>query len=78
MPRDLDEAACKGADPTLFDATFGDLVFDALSYCDRCDVRGSCLDYVQPHRFYYDGVVAGRVWRNGLEIEPELFKIEGE
>jgi WhiB family redox-sensing transcriptional regulator len=71
-------AACKGADPTLFDATFGDLVFDALSYCDRCDVREPCLDYVMPHRTYFDGVVAGKVWRGGIEVDPALFNLEGD
>jgi hypothetical protein len=77
-PRDLDRGACVGADPTLFDVTFGDLVFDALSYCDRCDVSASCEDWVQPRRSHYDGVAAGKVWRDGTEVDPCLFSIEGE
>lgn len=77
-PMSLLRAACKGADPYLFDATFGEAVFDALSYCERCPVRDECFNYVQPHRHYFDGVAAGRLWRNGLEIQPELFNIEGE
>jgi len=78
LPRELEQAACKGADPFLFDNTFGDTVFDALSYCDRCNVRGLCEDWVQPKRSYFDGVAGGKVWRAGKEIEPQLFNIEGD
>jgi hypothetical protein len=77
-PRSLMDAACKGADPHLFDATFGEAVFDALSYCDRCNVIEACLDWVMPHRSYFDGVAGGKSWRGGKEIEPALFNIEGE
>lgn len=76
--RSLDQAACKGAKPGLFDAIAGDDVFDALSYCERCPVIQECFDYVLPSRSYYDGVAAGRLWRNGIETDPELFTIEGE
>lgn len=77
-PRGLEKAACVGADPTIFDVTFGDTVFDALSYCDRCDVSPLCEDWVQPRRSHYDGVAAGKVWRDGAEIDPAMFNIEGE
>jgi hypothetical protein len=77
-PWSLQQAACKGADPALFDATFGDPVFDALSYCDRCPVIPECEDYVMPHKCYFDGVAAAKVWRGGVEIDPALFEIEGE
>lgn len=76
--RNLEQAACKGANPGLFDAIAGDLVFDALSYCERCEVASECFDYVQPSRSYFDGVAAGRLWRNGIETDPVLFSIEGE
>lgn len=71
----LEQAACNGADPRLFDAMSGDAVDDALSYCDRCVVTAQCEDYVRPKRSYYDGVVAGKVWRNGVPIEPGLFDL---
>jgi WhiB family redox-sensing transcriptional regulator len=77
-PWSLQQAACKGSNPVLFDATFGDPVFDALSYCYRCPVIPECLDYVLPHRSYFDGVAAGKVWRGGTEVEPVLFEYEGE
>jgi hypothetical protein len=77
-PWSLQRAACKGADPVLFDETFGERVFDALSYCDRCPVIPECEDYVQPRRSYFDGVAGGRLWRNGNETEPGLFTIEGD
>lgn len=69
-------AACKGADVTLFDQVEGDAVEDALSYCDRCPAVPECEDYVQPRRSYFDGVCAGKVWRNGHIHVPGLF--EGE
>ena len=78
VPRSLQDAACKGAEPALFDAVAGEAVFDALSYCERCTVIGACEAYVMPARSYFDGVAAGRLWRNGIETEPGLFHIEGE
>ena len=42
----LPDAACLGADPSLFDATGGDRAQDALSYCDRCPVTRECEDLV--------------------------------
>lgn len=76
--RGLNEAACKGAKPSLFDAIAGELVFDALSYCERCQVTEECFNYVMPSRSYFDGVAAGRLWRNGIQTDPGLFEIEGE
>lgn len=70
----MESAACKGADPRLFDATNGDAVDDALSYCDRCPVTRECEDYVKPRRSYFDGVCAGKVWSNGSEINLALFE----
>lgn len=77
-PRELERAACKGADPSLFDATSGEEVFDALSYCERCPVTGPCQDWVKPARSYFDGVAAGRLWRHGSETDPGLFHLEGD
>ena len=69
----LPDAACKGANPYLFDATSGDAVLDALSYCDRCTVIPECETLVRPRKSYYDGVCANKVWRDGKSIEPGLF-----
>jgi WhiB family redox-sensing transcriptional regulator len=68
-------AACHGADPRLFDAIAGDDVDDALSYCDRCPIIPQCEEYVRPKQSYYDGVVAGKVWKNGVSVEPGLFDL---
>ena len=64
-----DNAACNEAAATLFDATNGDLVLLALSYCQRCTVRKPCMEFVRPARSYFDGVVAGHLWRNGRRVE---------
>ncbi len=61
----LDDAACVGADPHLFDAVKGMRALEALLYCDRCPVVTECDRIVAPRRSYYDGVAAGRVWNNG-------------
>jgi len=65
------EAACLGADPRLFEATAGDAAADALSYCERCPVTRECEDLVRPRRSYFDGVAAGRVWRDGRVIKQD-------
>lgn len=69
----LPEAACIGADPTLFDATQGERAEDALSYCDRCTVLKECEEIVKPKKSHFDGVAAGRIWREGAVIELALF-----
>jgi WhiB family transcriptional regulator, redox-sensing transcriptional regulator len=70
----LEAAACNGADPKLFDAIFGEHVNTALTYCDRCTVITACEEYVRPSKHFYDGVVAGKVWRNGVPEQPALFE----
>lgn len=65
------DAACLGADPRLFEATSGDRVLDALSYCDRCPVIPECEDVVKPRRSYFDGVAAGKVWRDGRVVKQD-------
>ena len=67
-----DAAACRDADPQLFDAMSGPKVFDALSYCDRCEVVRECETFVRPRKSFFDGVAAGRVWRAGRVVDPSL------
>jgi len=67
----LPDAACLGADPRLFEATSGDAVHDALSYCDRCPVIPQCDDLVRPRRSYFDGVAAAKVWRDGRVVKQD-------
>ena len=65
------EAACLGADPRLFEAHSGDAAADALSSCERCPVRPECEDLVRPRRSYFDGVAAGKVWRDGRVVKQD-------
>jgi hypothetical protein len=76
-PKCLMNAACKGADPYLFDQMVGEAVDDALSYCDRCEVKEPCLEYVRPRASLFTGVCGGKVWNNGVQEEPGLFDGEG-
>lgn len=69
----IEGAACIGADPKLFNATSGDEAEDALTYCDRCPVTQECEDLIRPRRSLYDGVAAGKVWHNGVPVNPVLF-----
>jgi len=59
------EAPCREADPWLFDQFNLDLAQPALNYCSRCIFWEECESLVQPKPSFYDGVVAGKVWRNG-------------
>ena len=59
------KAPCREADPWLFDQFNLDLAQPALNYCSRCIFWTECESLVQPKPSFYDGVVAGKVWRNG-------------
>ena len=59
------KAPCREADPWLFDQFNLDLAQPALNYCSRCVFWEECDSLVQPKPNFYDGVVAGKVWRNG-------------
>lgn len=69
-PESLREnAACREAAPSLFDAVEGILVTYALSYCGKCEVVKQCEAFVRPRKSFYDGVVAGKLWRNGRIVQ---------
>ena len=61
----VSKAPCRDADPWLFDQFNLDLAQPALNYCSRCIFWEECDSLVQPKPSFYDGVVAGKVWRNG-------------
>lgn len=65
------EAACRTADPYIFNFTDGPFVFMALRYCESCPVVKECDDVVRPRKSFYDGVAAGKAWRNGERVEPD-------
>ena len=59
------EAPCREADPWLFDQFNLDLAQPALNYCSTCIFWTECESLVQPKPNFYDGIVGGKVWRNG-------------
>ncbi len=59
------KAPCREADPWLFDQFNLDLAQPALNYCSRCIFWEECESLVQPKPSFFDGVVAGKIWRNG-------------
>ncbi|MBK3549076.1 hypothetical protein [Streptomyces sp. MBT61] len=40
----------------------------ALRACARCPVRRQCEETVAPGESWFDGVSAGRLWRNGRPV----------
>lgn len=59
----LELANCKSADPELFENEW--LFGIGLNICKECPVRSWCLNWVDPKRNFYDGIVGGHIWRNG-------------
>lgn len=69
----LASGACVDADSDLFDAVGGQKAQEALNYCSVCIVIGACDDWVKPRKSFFDGVAAGKVWRDGRPVEAGLF-----
>ena len=64
-------AACRDADPTIFDKTEGYTVSVALGYCAECMVKKECEALVRPRSGFFDGVAGGKIWRDGRRIDPD-------
>lgn len=64
----ISQAPCRDSDPWLFDQFNLDLAQPALNYCARCPFWNECESLVQPKPNFYDGIVGGKVWRNGRVI----------
>jgi len=58
-------APCRKADPWLFDQNEIDLAMPGLNYCRFCPFWIECEEWVNPKSNAYDGVVGGKVWKNG-------------
>jgi hypothetical protein len=58
-------APCRNADPWLFDQSNLDLAQPGLKYCQSCLFWEECESLVEPKSNAYDGIVGGKVWRNG-------------
>lgn len=58
-------APCRDSDPWLFDQTHIDLAQPALNICRTCPFWQECEEWVSPKSNHYDGIVGGKLWRNG-------------
>lgn len=61
----IDNAPCRNSDPWLFDQFQLDLAQPGLQYCRNCTFWIECDSLVKPKTSHYDGIAAGKVWRNG-------------
>jgi hypothetical protein len=67
----LEAAACRGMNPKIFDQITFPLAIRGLTVCASCTVVDECLEWVRPHKSFFDGVCAGIVWRNGYKVRPD-------
>ncbi|MEU7134521.1 hypothetical protein [Streptomyces sp. NPDC046261] len=65
-------AACIGLPDHAVFARRAEAALPALRACAVCTVSRYCLETVAPRESWFDGVCAGRLWRNGREARlPE-------
>ncbi|MEU1621960.1 hypothetical protein ACFZAU_07250 [Streptomyces sp. NPDC008238] len=60
--------ACAGLPPSVVFARRTGEAMPALLACARCPIRATCEEVVDPEHNWFDGVCAGRLWRNGRVI----------
>ncbi|AWZ04744.1 MULTISPECIES: WhiB family transcriptional regulator [unclassified Streptomyces] len=58
-------AACAALPPDVVFARRAKDAAPALRACAACPVRRECEEAVAPSESWFDGVCAGRLWRNG-------------
>lgn len=63
-------AACAGLSPSVVFSRRGKEAAPALRACAVCPVRRECEAAVAPAESWFDGVCAGRLWRNGRPVKP--------
>jgi hypothetical protein len=63
-------AACAGLPATTVFARRAADAEPALRACAVCTVRRACEETVAPAESWFDGVCAGRLWRNGRPVDP--------
>lgn len=61
-------AACRNAEPYIFDATDMLTAAPGLAYCAQCPVIRLCEKVLKPGIVGYDGIAAASVWRAGRRI----------
>lgn len=64
----MQRAACVGVEPSVFFVGRGGRIDEALSYCDRCEVRMCCLAYAVRRRIV-PGVWGGMPYRSRRPLE---------
>ncbi|MFD8010332.1 WhiB family transcriptional regulator [Streptomyces sp. NPDC058955] len=63
-------AACAGLSPSVVFARRERQAAPALRACAGCPVPRECEAAVAPAESWFDGVCAGRLWRNGRPVKP--------
>lgn len=63
-------AACAGLSPAIVFARRERQAAPALRACAGCPVARECEAAVAPAESWFDGVCAGRLWRNGRPVKP--------
>ncbi|MFE6228793.1 WhiB family transcriptional regulator [Microtetraspora glauca] len=63
-------AACAGLSPAVVFARRERQAAPALRACAACPVPRECEAAVAPAESWFDGVCAGRLWRNGRPVQP--------
>ncbi|MFE7806373.1 WhiB family transcriptional regulator [Streptomyces sp. NPDC057430] len=58
-------AACLDLPPQIVFARREEVARTALIACQACPVIRHCEEAVNPAESFFDGVAAGRLWRNG-------------
>lgn len=61
--------ACAGMPPHVVFARRAADAAPALLACSRCPVTRWCEETVDPAHTWFDGVCAGRLWRNGRPVD---------
>ncbi|MGW0560438.1 WhiB family transcriptional regulator [Streptomyces sp. NPDC003016] len=62
-------AACSGLPPRVVFSKREEEARPALMACGRCPVVSRCEESVAPAESFFDGVSAGRLWRNGRPVD---------
>ena len=60
--------ACAGLEPAVVFARRVKDAAPALRACARCTLHQACEAVVAPAETWFDGVCAGRLWRNGRAV----------
>lgn len=64
-----DRGLCVDMPASIFDATQGPDVLEALKACNVCPVTRECEEFVRPKKSFFDGVCGGKVWVEGVRVD---------